>query len=64
MFRNQTDKYSKFDEKGMPILDHKGEPIPKSALKKLAKEYEQQQKAHQQYLNSQSNKSDNNNNQQ
>ena len=32
------DKYSKFDEKGTPTHDAKGEKLTKSALKKLGKE--------------------------
>ncbi|KII73282.1 Cysteine--tRNA ligase, cytoplasmic [Thelohanellus kitauei] len=37
LFLKETDKYSKFDEHGFPILDAEGNPISKSALKKIKK---------------------------
>merc|ERR1711981_1408183 len=37
-------KFSKFDEKGMPTHDVKGEEVAKSQLKKLQKLYQAQEK--------------------
>jgi cysteinyl-tRNA synthetase len=42
MFLNDKDKYSKFDDKGIPLLDNNGEELSKSAKKKLEKLYNQQ----------------------
>jgi len=42
--------YSKYDDEGVPTHDAAGEPLAKSALKKLAKARAQQQKAHEAYL--------------
>ncbi|WAR01867.1 SYCC-like protein [Mya arenaria] len=53
MFRRETDKYSQFDDKGMPTHDAAGKEISKSALKKLTKLYEQQEKKYNEYLQSQ-----------
>ena len=39
-------KYSSYDDKGMPTTDKEGNPLPKSALKKLDKIYKNQQKLH------------------
>lgn len=50
MFLNQPDKYSLYDEKGIPTHDHEGEPIAKSQLKKLMKLYAQQEKKYNDYL--------------
>ncbi|KAM0683422.1 cysteinyl-tRNA synthetase [Mitosporidium daphniae] len=36
--------YSKFDEQGIPTHDAAGEELPKSRIKKLIKEYQQQEK--------------------
>ena len=44
MFRSEVDKYSDFDEDGIPIKDANGEPIAKSAWKKLKKDWEKQKK--------------------
>lgn len=52
MFLHETDKYSKFDEKGFPILDHEGKDISKAQIKKLQKLYETQVKDHEDYLKS------------
>merc|ERR1711899_590110 len=43
MFKSETDKYSKFDDKGMPTHDAKGEELPKSQIKKLQKLYTKQE---------------------
>lgn len=40
----QTDKYSKFDEHGIPTHDAGGEKLTKSAYKKLHKEWEKQRR--------------------
>ncbi|GAB5362949.1 hypothetical protein AAMO2058_000842200 [Amorphochlora amoebiformis] len=37
LFRRETDKYSKFDDQGLPTHDASGEEISKNARKKLAK---------------------------
>jgi cysteinyl-tRNA synthetase len=50
LFRGQTDLYSQFDESGMPTHDAKGEPLSKSSVKKLQKEFEKQVADHQKYL--------------
>ena len=50
LFLKETDKYSKFDEKGIPTHDLEGKEITKSGRKKLEKLYEQQVKLHQEYL--------------
>lgn len=50
MFLNETDKYSKFDERGFPILDAEGKELSKGAKKKLEKLYETQAKNYQEYL--------------
>ncbi len=44
LFITRTDLYSKFDEKGIPVLDVEGKELSKNSLKKILKEYEQQQK--------------------
>ena len=44
MFRSQTDKYSAFDEQGVPTADAKGQPLGDKQLKKLRKEWEEQKK--------------------
>merc|ERR1712111_168641 len=49
LFKGETDKYSKFDDKGMPTHDAKGEELPKSQLKKLQKVYAAQEKKYNEY---------------
>lgn len=44
MFRSETDKYSKFDEDGVPTHDAAGEPLSKSGIKKLRKDWDKQKK--------------------
>ncbi|KAF4746659.1 hypothetical protein FOZ63_018955 [Perkinsus olseni] len=44
MFKDQTDKYSHFDENGIPTHDAAGEKLTKSAFKKLHKEWEKQRR--------------------
>ena len=50
MFTGQTDKYSKFDENGVPTHEVSGEELSKNARKKCLKEYEQQRELHEKYL--------------
>uniref|UniRef100_K3WPZ4 cysteine--tRNA ligase n=1 Tax=Globisporangium ultimum (strain ATCC 200006 / CBS 805.95 / DAOM BR144) TaxID=431595 RepID=K3WPZ4_GLOUD len=42
MFVGETDKYSKFDDNGIPTHDTKGEPVSKGLVKKLLKEQAKQ----------------------
>lgn len=44
MFLSQKDKYSKFDDNGIPTHDAAGEPLSKGQIKKLTKEQEKQRK--------------------
>jgi cysteinyl-tRNA synthetase len=48
-FRLQTEKYSVFDEKGVPTHDAAGKILSKSARKSLLKEYEKQVTLHSKY---------------
>lgn len=50
MFLNETDKYSKFDEQGLPTHDHEGKEISKGLLKKLTKLQQTQEKKYQEYV--------------
>ncbi|XP_040569551.1 cysteine--tRNA ligase, cytoplasmic [Lepeophtheirus salmonis] len=56
MFRKDTNKYSKFDEKGIPTHDVEGEEISKAQLKKLNKLYQVQEKKYTSYLESKNTK--------
>ncbi|CAH0552626.1 unnamed protein product [Brassicogethes aeneus] len=53
LFKSETDKYSKFDENGMPTHDLEGKEISKGQLKKLQKLHQAQEKKYQEYLASQ-----------
>lgn len=55
LFKSCTDLYSKFDENGLPTHDKDGEPLSKSALKKVEKEYKKQQEVYEKYLAKQTN---------
>ena len=55
LFKNETDKYSKFDDKGMPTHNAEGEEMPKAQLKKLQKIYQAQEKKYNDYMKSQTN---------
>eukprot|EP00388_Colpodella_angusta_P032927 GDKK01028158.1.p1 GENE.GDKK01028158.1~~GDKK01028158.1.p1 ORF type:complete len:123 (+),score=37.57 GDKK01028158.1:2-370(+) len=44
MFKSQTDLYSAFDADGVPTHDAAKEPLSKSNVKKLRKEWEKQKK--------------------
>ncbi|TPP58309.1 Cysteinyl tRNA synthetase [Fasciola gigantica] len=52
MFLQQLNKYSRFDEKGIPTHDASGKEIAKSQLKKLQKLYDAQAKRYAAYLKS------------
>ncbi|KUJ17832.1 uncharacterized protein LY89DRAFT_684758 [Mollisia scopiformis] len=47
MFKD--DRFSAWDDKGLPTKTKEGEDVPKSALKKLGKEWERQNKLHQEW---------------
>lgn len=53
LFKNETDKYSKFDDKGIPTHDAEGKELTKSALKKLTKQYDTQEKKYNKIMASQ-----------
>lgn len=44
LFRSQIDKFSLFDEKGLPTHDTEGKELSKGLLKKLQKQYEDHEK--------------------
>lgn len=44
MFKGQTDLYSQFDAEGIPTHDAAGEPLTKSGIKKLKKDWEKQKR--------------------
>ncbi|XP_062563405.1 cysteine--tRNA ligase, cytoplasmic [Armigeres subalbatus] len=52
MFRGEADKYSAFDERGLPTHDAEGKEISKGQQKKLQKLQQQQEKRYQEYLDS------------
>ncbi|KAL3279547.1 hypothetical protein HHI36_017054 [Cryptolaemus montrouzieri] len=52
MFKKEIDKYSKFDETGLPTHDIDGKEISKGQLKKLQKLHQQQEKRYKEYLSS------------
>jgi cysteinyl-tRNA synthetase len=52
MFLKETEKYSKFDEKGFPLLDAEGKELSKGLTKKLQKLYDTQVKTYEDYLKS------------
>lgn len=43
-------KYGTYDEQGIPVTDAQGEPLPKSRRKALDKEFKNQQRLHQGFL--------------
>uniref|UniRef100_V5G3B3 Cysteine--tRNA ligase, cytoplasmic n=1 Tax=Anoplophora glabripennis TaxID=217634 RepID=V5G3B3_ANOGL len=53
LFKSEVDKYSKFDENGIPTHDIEGKEISKGQLKKLQKLYQAQEKKYKEYLASQ-----------
>lgn len=52
MFLSMTDKYSKFDDKGIPTHDVNGKELSESQLKKVMKLYNAQEKKYNDYLKS------------
>lgn len=46
MFLSQTDKYSAFDEQGLPTHDASGQPLSDKQQKKLRKLWQAQEKKH------------------
>ncbi|XP_070420610.1 cysteine--tRNA ligase, cytoplasmic isoform X3 [Equus przewalskii] len=50
MFLSESDKYSKFDENGLPTHDTEGKELSKGQAKKLKKLFEAQEKLHKEYL--------------
>ncbi|XP_043308046.1 cysteine--tRNA ligase, cytoplasmic isoform X2 [Cervus canadensis] len=50
MFLAESDKYSKFDENGLPTHDTEGKELSKGQAKKLRKLFEAQEKLHLEYL--------------
>ncbi|XP_053141465.1 cysteine--tRNA ligase, cytoplasmic isoform X2 [Hemicordylus capensis] len=50
MFKSETDKYSKFDENGLPTHDAEAKELSKGQTKKLKKLYEAQEKLYKEYL--------------
>lgn len=50
MFRMETEKYSLFDENGLPTHDQSGKEISKGQLKKLQKLQQAQEKKYNEYL--------------
>jgi len=56
MFKSETDKYSAFDDKGLPTLDQNGKEISKGLTKKLEKLWQAQEKVYNKYTEELSNK--------
>jgi cysteinyl-tRNA synthetase len=56
MFRQQTDKYSHFNDKGIPTHDASGKELSKSQLKKITKMYDVQEKKYKEHLKSEQEK--------
>ena len=50
MFKDQTDKYSQFDEDGIPTHDENGKALSEKQIKKLRKLWQTQDKKYQEYL--------------
>ncbi|XP_004599311.2 cysteine--tRNA ligase, cytoplasmic isoform X1 [Ochotona princeps] len=50
MFLSESDKYSKFDENGLPTHDAEGKELSRGQAKKLRKLFEAQEKLHREYL--------------
>ncbi|XP_065366774.1 cysteine--tRNA ligase, cytoplasmic [Calliphora vicina] len=50
MFLQETDKYSQFDENGLPTHDKEGKEVSKGQLKKLQKLQTQQEQRYKEYL--------------
>ncbi|VTJ82501.1 cysteine--tRNA ligase, cytoplasmic isoform X1 [Marmota monax] len=50
MFLSESDKYSKFDEDGLPTHDTEGRELSRGLSKRLRKLHEAQQRLHEEYL--------------
>lgn len=50
MFLSESDKYSRFDESGLPTHDTEGKELSKGQAKKLRKLFEAQEKLYTEYL--------------
>ncbi|XP_055470665.1 cysteine--tRNA ligase, cytoplasmic isoform X2 [Psammomys obesus] len=50
MFLSESNKYSKFDENGLPTHDNEGKELSKGQAKKLKKLFEAQEKLYKEYL--------------
>ncbi|KAH8348148.1 hypothetical protein KR084_004837 [Drosophila pseudotakahashii] len=50
MFLGETEKYSAFDENGLPTLDKEGKEVSKGQIKKLQKLQQQQEQRYKEYL--------------
>ncbi|XP_050676965.1 cysteine--tRNA ligase, cytoplasmic [Leptidea sinapis] len=50
MFLRETDKYSKFDDKGLPTHDNEGKELSKGLVKKLQKLQQAQEKKYNEYI--------------
>lgn len=53
MFKLQSDKYSQFDDKGLPTHDSSGKEVSKSALKKLQRLYAEQEARYSKHMSEQ-----------
>ncbi|KAG0655612.1 hypothetical protein C6P46_000780 [Rhodotorula mucilaginosa] len=53
LFRSRTAEFSAWDDQGFPTKDQNGEELPKSRSKKLKKEWDMQQKLHDEFLKEQ-----------
>jgi cysteinyl-tRNA synthetase len=51
MFLGETEKYSKFDDNGLPTHDKEGQALSKNVVKKLGKEQQKQKDAYEKYIN-------------
>ena len=49
MFRSQSDKFSLFDEQGVPTHDASGQPLSDKQQKKLRKLWQAQEKKYQEF---------------
>jgi cysteinyl-tRNA synthetase len=56
LFKLMTDKYSKFDEKGLPTHDATGKELSPEQIEALKKEYEKQESSHKKWLEEEQNK--------
>ena len=59
-YATMTDKYSAFDDEGIPIKNNKGNDISKEQYNKLKKEFAKHDKQHQKWLEQQNKKKENN----